>query len=504
MEPHAIEPMISLFGIVGAVVLTAALLSGVADRTRVPPILVFLALGTLLGPFGLGLVSLPVDSAAIRAIATLGLVLVLFMDAIDVAFADLKRHARLAALILGPATLLTAAAIALAAWGILGFGPAESAILGAALASTDPVLLRGVLRNPSLPGPARYALRLESGMNDAVLLPVVLVAMRFLAPGSAAPEGAEMGRAALGLFLIGVVGGVVVGLASIGALHAIRRRVGIRRDYESVYGLGVAITAFAAAEALGGSGFLAAFAAGLTIAALDVELCECFFDYGQATAELGLLFTFVALGSSAIWSGLDVIGGPALLFAAVALFVRAPLLYGVLTLFAPDALDRRSRLLAAWFGPRGLSSLLLVLLAVFAGLRGAAELFEITALVVLLSVVVHGGSQAFLRPAPAPAAEQRPEALPAPPAPAAAGAESPGERAEEWDVGDPERITLAQLAELERRGEPLAILDVRTESAYRETSERARGAVRVPPDRAVEGVRTLGLPLDTWLVSYCT
>ena len=491
---HHIEPMISIFGIVGAVVLTAALLSGVADRTRLPQTLVFLALGTALGPFGLGLVSLAVDSPTIRAVATLGLVLVLFTDAVDITFADLRHHLRLAALILGPATLLAAAAIGLAAWGILGLGVAESAIVGAALASTDPVLLRGLLRNPSLPPPARYALRLESGMNDAVLLPVVLVAMRFLVPGEAPPGGAEMGRAALGLFVPGIAGGVVVGLVAIGALHLIRRRVGVRRDYESLYGFGVALTAFAAAEAVGGSGFLAAFAAGLTIAALDVELCECFFDYGQATAELGMLFTFVALGSSAIWGGLAALSPAALLFAAVALFVRAPLLLAVL---AGSSLDRRSRLLAAWFGPRGLSSLLLVLLAVFAGLPRAGELFEITALVVLLSVVIHGGSQVFLRPAPAGAAAE------APPVPPPAVATVP-EGAAALDRGDPERITLEELAELERRGEPVVLLDVRSEGAYRESSERARGAVRVPPDNAVEVVGAWGLPPDTWLVSYCT
>ena len=138
--------MISIFGIVGAVVLTAALLSGVADRTRLPQTLVFLALGTALGPFGLGVVSLAVDSPTIRAVATLGLVLVLFTDAVDITFADLRHHLRLAALILGPATLLTAAAIGFAAWGILGLGVAESAIVGAALASTERA--RGAVRVP--------------------------------------------------------------------------------------------------------------------------------------------------------------------------------------------------------------------------------------------------------------------------------------------------------------------------------------------------------------------
>ncbi len=100
-----------------------------------------------------------------------------------------------------------------------------------------------------------------------------------------------------GLFILGPGAGVAIGLIGVAALDLIRKRIGVRRDYESLYSLGVAFTAFAAAEAVHGSGFLAAFAAGLTIAALDVELCDCFIEYGGVTAEMLLLFTFVIFGS---------------------------------------------------------------------------------------------------------------------------------------------------------------------------------------------------------------
>jgi NhaP-type Na+/H+ or K+/H+ antiporter len=137
------------------------------------------------------------------------------------------------------------------------------------LASTDPVMLRGLLRRPGLPEPVRLALRLESGLNDVVLLPIVLVAMPFLGHNGL-PSQAEWARIGLDLFLLGPGAGIAVGLLAIAALEMIRRKTGVRRDYESIYSLGVAFAAFAAAEAVHGSGFLAAFAAGLTIAALDV------------------------------------------------------------------------------------------------------------------------------------------------------------------------------------------------------------------------------------------
>ncbi|MBX6364019.1 MAG: cation:proton antiporter [Gemmatimonadetes bacterium] len=504
-----LEPLIGMLGLVGGVILVTALLSGLVERSRFPQVLIFLAIGALLGPYGLGLLELPLDSGALRAIATVGLLLVLFTDAVGVRLEELKRHGRLAAVVLGPGTLVTAAVTALAAYALLGLDPARSAILGAALASTDPVMLRGVLRNRGTPPAARTALRIEGGMNDATLLPVVLVAIAVLVPGGAADAGWwKVGGKVL---LLGLAGGVVVALLAAGAVDLVRRRVGVRRDYESLYVLGVSLTAFAGAETVGGSGFIAAFAAGLTIAAVDVELCDCFFDYGEASASMALLFTFVALGVSAIWMGLAVLRPATLAFAAVALFARSLILLATL---APTRLDRRSRLFVVWFGPRGLSSLLLVLLAVFAGVPGSEDLFAVTALVVLLSTVIHGGSQVLLAvaeppeeattapppprgaaPAPQTAAPARPGAVPAP-----GGPPPPAPPV----VADRERITLDELAALGRAGTPHYLLDVRTEASWGASAEQAAGALRVPPDDAVRTVTRLGLPYDVWLVLYCT
>ena len=386
------ESFTAVLALVGIVIIISSLLSGAVERTGLPQVAIFLLVGALLGPAGLGLVELTLHSPALQVIATLGLVLVLFSDAISVDIGEIRQQRRLAALILGPGTLLPAALIALAARELLGLPWPAAAILGAALASTDPVLLRTLIRHPGIPGSAKVGLRLESGMNDVILLPIVVLAMLVLRPGAAAP-GWEIGSRSVGLFLLGPMLGVFSGWVAITLLDQVRRRVGVRRDYESLYALGVAFTAFAAAEAVGGSGFLAAFAAGLVIAALDVELCDCFLDYGEASAEMFLLLTFVAFGAGLIWTGFSVAGDwRVLLFAALALCVRTVVLVPVL---ARSGIDERSRRLIACFGPRGLSSLLLALLPVFAGLPTAERLFTITCLVVLLSVVIHGGGIAL-------------------------------------------------------------------------------------------------------------
>ncbi len=482
------ENFVEAVALIGIVILVASLLSGVVERTGLPQVAIFLGLGAVLGPAGLNLVELTLNSPAVQVIATLGLVLVLFTDAITVEPAELREHRTLAAVVLGPGTLIPAAVIFLAGWLLLDLAPLHAAILGAALASTDPVLLRSFLRQPRLTRTARTALRLESGMNDVVLLPIVATCI--LAIGTAREDlPGELASHAIGLFLLGPALGALAGYIAITLLDQIRTRVGVRRDYESLYALGVALTAYAAAETVGGSGFLAAFAAGMVIAAMDVELCDCFLDYGQATSEMFLLFTFVAFGAWLIWTGFDVADGRTILFAFVALAARTLVLLPVLAKYGVGPRDRR---LIAWFGPRGLSSLLLILLPVFAGMPGSVRLFEITCMVVLLSVFLHGAAiAAFLRKdvGPAPTLMAGPE-----PRPVQRPAETPV----------PERITIEEMRQLQQTGEPVVVVDVRTDRTYQQDNLRAKGAVRLPPDDAVRRARELGLETHGTVVLYCT
>ena len=392
MDIFSAESFAAALAIIGIVIIISALLSGLIERSGLPQVAVFLMLGAALGPYGLQVLNIDLNSTALRVVATLSLALVLFTDAVSLNIAEVRRHSGLAIRLLGPGTLLTAALIALAGRCDSWTSGSGAAILGAALASSDPVLLRGLLRRRDIPEDARHALQLESGLNDVVLLPVVIIAMAFLNQGSPL-TGAGFAKLGLDLFILGPGAGILIGLIGVAALDLIRRRIGVRRDYESLYSLGVAFTAFAAAEAVHGSGFLAAFAAGMTIAALDVELCDCFIEYGGVTAEMLLLFSFVLLGSYVIWTGFTIINGATLLFTAITVLIRTPVYLLSLT---GSNVDIRGRLLIAWFGPRGLSSLLLVLLPVFAGLPGSGQLFAICSLVVLVSVVIHGGSPMLL------------------------------------------------------------------------------------------------------------
>ena len=511
------ETFTATVALIGIVILVASLLSGVVERTGVPQVAIFLLLGATLGPFGLNVFDLALESPALRALATLGLVLVLFSDAIGLDLREIRRNRKLAALVLGPGSLIPAVIIAVASHYMLGLPWAASAIVGASLASTDPVLLRGLLRRQDVPSTARLALRLESGMNDVVLLPIVVLSMMFL-PGRMG-EHASSARLALGLFVLGPGAGVLIGLIGITLLDRVRKKFGVRRDYESLYALGVAFTAFAAAEAAGGSGFLAAFAAGITVAALDVELCDCFLDYGEATAEMFLLLTFVAFGASLIWRGIEVVSVRTVLFSVLALAARTLVLFPVLK---RAGLDRDSLRIVAWFGPRGLSTLLLVLLPIFDGIPGAEQLFTICCLVVLMSVVLHGSAIGFLirRPPGATATFGIPSVLDTTPvlakSPAttvavsepasiaraqSAATSANGAAAEAVEL--PERISLEEFLDLQRAGEDVVLLDVRTARTFEADPVTATGAVRMPPDEVIRLAKAQNIPWKATLVAYC-
>jgi NhaP-type Na+/H+ or K+/H+ antiporter len=147
---------------------------------------------------------------------------------------------------------------------------------------------------------------------------------------------------------------------------------------------------YTGAEALGGDGFLASFAAGAAIAALDLELCDCFLEYGDATSEMIMLFAFILFG--AVLSKLvgTVPLGATLGLGAITLFVARPV--AVAVVLRKAAVSSSARAFIAWFGPRGLASLLLALLAVQAGFPDSEKILAIAGVIVTVSVVLHGVS----------------------------------------------------------------------------------------------------------------
>lgn len=477
------------FGIIAVVLTVTALTSGLVERSPLSFPLMFLGLGFLLGKYGFGIIEMGPHSSLLEIVATLTLALVLFLDAVKLQIEELGKRWLVPLLILGPGTVLIILLGAIPLALLLGFGWIMAFIGGAILASTDPVVLREIVRDRRIPRSVRQILKIEAGMNDLVVLPVILVLI--------AVAGAQVGGAGdwvafiAKLLLLGPAIGFAIGGAGAWLMSKVDAGMGIRLEHQALYGIGLVLSAYAAATAAGGDGFLSAFAAGLAVVLLNQTLCDCFLDYGEITSEIAMLLAFVLFG--AVLSGIlnTVSLGPALILAGLVIFVIRPSVLGLV--LARAKMSWEAHLFVSWFGPRGLNSLLLALLAVQAGIPGSELLLATVGVVVIASVTIHGatatpfGAWYGRRAARETLAEER---------------ESTVAGLFEHDEHQIRRVSVEELDRLLTGSEPPIILDVRTRSSYEHDGAQIPGGVRVLPDRILEWASDQ--PRDRLIVAYCT
>jgi sodium/hydrogen antiporter len=478
-------------GLIAIVLTVSALASGIVERAPLSFPLIFLGLGFLLGHHGLGVIEIDPHNPVLEAVATISLSLVLFLDAVQIQVDELRREWHVPFLTLIPGTLLVIGGIGIASYLLLGTTPVQSLLLGAILASTDPVVLRDIVRDERVPRSIRRALSVEAGMNDIVVLPIVLVLIAVLTSRISGAEDA-LGFIVRVLLLSPLVGLAVGGLGA-RLMGLADRRFNIRTEYQALYGIGLVLAAFFAGTAINGDGFLSAFFAGLAVTLFNVTLCDCFLEYGEVTAEMMMLLAFVLFG--AVLSTLlgTIAFLPAFALAVLEIGVIRP---GALWVVLQRAhMSNLARLFIGWFGPRGLNSLLLALLVVQAHAPDAERLLAITGLVVVTSVIVHGISAT-------PVSGWYGRRV-------ARAGDTLQEERESTFVGlfEPEaeevgRVTVAELAALMESEPPPLVLDVRSRAHYERDAGQIPGSIRILPDQ-----------IDEWaskqlrnrsMIAYCT
>ena len=374
------------FWILGLILTVGALFSGLIDRSPLSFSLIFLALGALLSDSGAGVISMEAEGVLLEVVATLTLALILFLDAVNLEIDQLGRRLLTPLLIIGPGSALVIGLSAVTLALLLDFPWVIAFIGGAALASTDPAVLREIVRDPRVPRSIRQVLKIEAGTNDVVVLPVVLILIAV-----AVDEGRSAGAWTaflLKLLLAGPAIGFAIGGLGSWLMRQIDRRTRARDEHQALFGIGLVLSAYAAATLAGSDGFLAAFAAGLAVVLLNQSMCDCFLEYGEVTAEMATMLAFMLFG--AVLAGLfdSVAVGPAIGLAALVLLVFRPTALGAV--LSRAHMSWAAKGFVGWFGPRGLNSLLLVLLAVHAGVPGAEVLLGTVGVVVVASVVLHG------------------------------------------------------------------------------------------------------------------
>ena len=476
-------------GILALVLMASALASGIVERVPISFPMIFIGLGFLLGPLGVGLVRLTPDNQVLRTVAVLTLSLVLFLDAVNLERAQERHDLLVPLLTLGPGTLLVIGVTTVASMLLLHLPVALALLLAAILAPSDPVVLRDVTQDVRLPTVVRRALSIEAGANDAVILPILLVILAVL--GNHMGGTADWAIFLFKLLLVGPACGFVIGGFGAWLMTQADARFGIRHEFQSLYGIGLVMAAYATGTTVGVDGFLPAFAAGVAVTVLNQTLCDCFLEYGEATSLIMMLLSFVLFGAL-LSATIGQVPLAVLALAAIVVFVARPATVSLLLARAPN-LSWRGRAFIAWFGPRGLTSLLYALLVITAGLPQGVELLSLTGVVVIISVVLHGVSATPLTHwyASSIARQTQQEER-----------QSRFSGLLEGGPDDVARLTPEGLAEMLGRDEPPLVLDVRTRSQYERDHVRIPGSVRVLPDQVRDWAAAQ--PQRRPVVLYCT
>lgn len=363
----------------GVVLLISVSLSGLAARTVLSTALLFLVAGAALGPGGFGVDEIQPTDEIVTLLADLALFTVLFTDGQRASLPALRQTWRLSGRALGLGMPLTMLGIALAAHFVVGLDWITAFLIGAILSPTDPVFASALVGRSDVPLRLRRLLNVESGLNDGLALPFVLI---FLA--TAQHEESQLRQVAVELVL-----GLVIG-AAIAAAVALLWRLDIFTAEPRLQPLGpvaIAIAVYGTCHLTHANPYLAAFAAGSTLATLDRVTAESFEAFGDLLSELTKFAALLVFGALITPERLTSLSWVQWLLPVIAILVVRPA--ALLLSLLWSRMPAQERLTAAWFGPKGFASVVYGLLALQSGIPDSDLVFDLVAATIALSIVLH-------------------------------------------------------------------------------------------------------------------
>jgi len=375
--------------VLGLLLILGALASGLAQRSFLSLTAMFVLAGFALGPGGLGKIDFRAHSGFVEDLAFAALIVILFRDGLEVEGEMLKREWHLPARKLVVAMPITAAIVAAAAHLLFGLTWTESFLLGALLSPTDPVLTSSIVTNARVPRLIRHSLNLESGLNDGLALPAVLALLAALSTSSGSFVWWRFVIQDLGL---GLLYGLACGwLASLLMPRAGRGPVehSIPAHQKSLFALGVAFATYGLTVlSPEGNGFIAVFVAAIVLGIRRPDLRVHFERRADELVEIVKLGIFFVFGSLLTLNALTREGWPSLAFVAIVFLLARPL--AVWLALLGTSTDRATRLFMGWFGPKGVATMTFALLVLDQNIASGPRIFDLTALVVFCSIIVHG------------------------------------------------------------------------------------------------------------------
>lgn len=381
-----------LIGVVSLGFFAYALVSKRLAGTPVTAPMIFIVFGLALASFG---VAMDAGHGAVHIVAEFTLILILFTDATRIRIRMLARNPGLPVRMLLFGLPLVIAAGTLAAMGLFpSLSIWEAALLAAVLAPTDAALGQAVVADTAVPVRIRQALNVESGLNDGIALPAVLL---LAAVASGMGTGSERDFVVYGIMQItlGPVAGIATGWIAARLLDSAIARGLVANASQGIGILATAILSYTAAEWIGGNGFISAFTAGLVFGATVRHECHYLFEFMESEGELLLLMTFLIFGAAMLPDGLAHVDFRVVAYAILSLTVLRML--PISLSLAGSGVSPATHLFLGWFGPRGLASILFALLIVErASMQAAETILTVTVVTVALSALLHGATAAPL------------------------------------------------------------------------------------------------------------
>lgn len=376
-----------------ALVLFAAFSSLIAFRFGAPLLLVFLGIGLAAGTDGLGL---DFDNASVAFfVGSLALAVILFDSGFGTSIATLRNAAAPAVVLATFGVVLTAGLVGIATRYIAGFNWLESFLLGATIASTDAAAVFFLLRvgNISVRDKVRSTLEVESGSNDPIAIFLTLSLISLIASGAALEPGELAADIALG-FLQQMGIGLTAGLAGGYMIVRLVMRLNLERGLLPIFVLALSLLVFALVGALGGSGFIAVYVAGIVAGNAQLRSTAMLKRFQDGMTWLAQIIMFLVLGLLATPSQFIDIALPALFIGLFLIFVARPLAVTICLL--PFHFTRAETAFISWVGLRGAVSVLLAILPMIDQLDQGRAIFNIVFIMVLVSLLVQGWSVAPL------------------------------------------------------------------------------------------------------------
>ncbi|HDX8642383.1 TPA: cation:proton antiporter [Aeromonas dhakensis] len=378
--------------VIAAFLLIYSLIAGRFESRLINGPLLFLLMGWLLGPGGIELLSLSIDSDGIKLLAELTLVIVLFSDAANTNWQVLlaNRSLPIRLLLIGlPLTLL--AGTLFGRWVYPDLPLLELAILSTILAPTDAALGKAVVSNPAVPAPIREGLNQESGLNDGICVPVLLLLLALIAPTEQ-----HSGTGLLAITLLQEEIGI--GLLVAWGLTTFTLRL-LKTSYLNGWQLplwrqltmpGLALLCFALAQTLGGSGFIAAFVGGLLMGRKLGEHKHAYLDSCEGYGDLLSVVIWMVFGATLMPMLAELLHWQYWLYAAASLTLlrMVPVWLSLLG----TGLKLELKLFIGWFGPRGLASIVFAVMVLQnePALLGQRPIIATVLCTIILSVILHG------------------------------------------------------------------------------------------------------------------